>query len=40
MYPNPTGGDLNVDLTNYVGRAVSLEVYSLEGKLLQFNKID
>jgi hypothetical protein len=40
VYPNPTGGDLNVDLTSYFGRAVRLEVYSLEGKLLQFREID
>ncbi len=40
VYPNPTGGDLNVDLAQYVGRAVRLEVYSLEGKLLQFSELD
>jgi len=40
VYPNPTGGDLNVDLTSYFGRAVRLEVYSLEGKLLQFSELD
>ncbi len=40
VYPNPTGGELNVDLAQYVGRAVRLEVYSLEGKLLQFSELD
>jgi hypothetical protein len=40
IYPNPTGGELNVDLTQYIGRSVRLEVYSLEGKLLQFNEVD
>jgi hypothetical protein len=40
VYPNPTGGELNVDLTQYFGRSVRLEVYSLEGKLLQFNEVD
>jgi hypothetical protein len=40
VYPNPTGGDLNVDLTSYFGRAVRMEVYSLEGKLLQFSELD
>mgnify|MGYP002414118440 CR=1 FL=1 len=40
VFPNPTSGDLNVDLTHYVGRAVRIEVYSLEGKLLQFREID
>ncbi|MBX2929637.1 MAG: BspA family leucine-rich repeat surface protein [Saprospiraceae bacterium] len=39
-YPNPTSGELNVDLTHYVGRAVRLEVYSLEGKLLKFSEIE
>jgi hypothetical protein len=40
VYPNPTVGELNVDLTQYFGRSVRLEVYSLEGKLLQFNEVD
>ncbi len=40
VYPNPTSGDLNVDLTPYIGRNVRMEVYSLEGKLLEFSEID
>lgn len=40
VYPNPTGGELNVDLTQYIGRSVRIEVYSLEGKLLQFSELD
>jgi hypothetical protein len=41
MYiPNPTGGELNVDLTQYIGRSVRIETYSLEGKLLQFTELD
>jgi regulation of enolase protein 1 (concanavalin A-like superfamily) len=40
VYPNPTGGELNVDLTQYVGRDVRIEVYSIEGKLLQFREIE
>jgi regulation of enolase protein 1 (concanavalin A-like superfamily) len=40
VYPNPTSGELNVDLTQYMGRAVRLEVYSIEGQLLQFTEID
>jgi hypothetical protein len=40
VYPNPTGGELNVDLTQYIGRSVRLEVYSIDGKLLQFSEID
>ncbi|HRD83183.1 MAG TPA: T9SS type A sorting domain-containing protein, partial [Saprospiraceae bacterium] len=35
-----TGGELNVDLTQYVGRDVRIEVYSIEGKLLQFREIE
>ncbi len=40
VFPNPTSGVVNVNLTQYLGRAVRLEVYSLEGKLLQFSEID
>jgi len=40
VYPNPTSGELNVDLTRYLGRVVRLEVYNLEGKLLQFSEIN
>jgi hypothetical protein len=40
VYPNPTGGELNVDLTQYIGRAVRIETYSLEGRLLQFREIE
>jgi len=40
VYPNPTSGELNLDLTQYMGRAVRMEVYSLEGKLLRFSEID
>jgi surface protein len=40
VYPNPTSGELNVDLAQYVGRAVRLEVYSLTGQLLRFVEID
>jgi FtsP/CotA-like multicopper oxidase with cupredoxin domain len=39
-YPNPTSGELNLNLEQYAGRAVRLEVYSLDGKLLQFSEID
>jgi hypothetical protein len=31
VYRNPTGGELNVDLTQYIGRSVRLEIYSVEG---------
>jgi uncharacterized delta-60 repeat protein len=40
VYPNPTGGELNIDLTQYIGRSVRIEVYSIEGKLLQFSTMD
>jgi hypothetical protein len=39
-YPNPTSGELNVDLTQYIGREVRLEVYSLTGQLLRFVEIE
>jgi hypothetical protein len=40
VYPNPTSGELNLDLTQYIGRSVRIETYSLEGKLLQFTEIE
>jgi regulation of enolase protein 1 (concanavalin A-like superfamily) len=40
VYPNPTSGELNVDLAQYAGRAVRLEMYSLTGQLLRFTEID
>jgi regulation of enolase protein 1 (concanavalin A-like superfamily) len=39
-YPNPTTGELNVDLGQYIGRNVRVEVYSLTGQLLRFVEID
>ncbi|MBX2927129.1 MAG: T9SS type A sorting domain-containing protein [Saprospiraceae bacterium] len=39
-YPNPTSGELNVDLAQYLGRAVRVEVYSLTGQLLHFVEIE
>jgi hypothetical protein len=40
VYPNPTSGELNLDLRAYAGRPVRIEVYSIDGKLLQFSEID
>jgi hypothetical protein len=40
VFPNPTSGELNLDLTQYFGRSVRIETYSLEGKLLQFTELD
>jgi|GEM_PF-4201618 len=40
IFPNPTSGELNVDLTQYIGREVRIEVYSLESRLMQFSEVD
>lgn len=40
LYPNPTTGKISLDLTPYVGKQVSLELYTLQGKLLQTTKTD
>lgn len=40
VFPNPTSGELNVNLTQYTGRAVHLNVYSIEGLLLRSVKMD
>jgi hypothetical protein len=40
VYPNPTSGELNIDLTDYIGRSVRIELYSIEGKLLQFSEVE
>ncbi len=39
LFPNPSTGELNVDLPSYAGRAVRLEIYSLQGRLLHFAEI-
>ncbi|MBX2929630.1 MAG: S8 family serine peptidase [Saprospiraceae bacterium] len=39
-YPNPTSGELNVNLAQYLGRAVRVEVYGLTGQLLRFVEIE
>ncbi len=39
LFPNPSTGELNVDLPSYAGRAVRLEIYSLQGQLLHFVEI-
>ncbi|MBX2929639.1 MAG: T9SS type A sorting domain-containing protein [Saprospiraceae bacterium] len=39
-YPNPTSGELNVNLAQYTGRAVRVELYSLTGQLLRFVEIE
>lgn len=40
LFPNPTTGELKMNLTQYLGRSVRAEVYSIEGKLLKFMEID
>jgi surface protein len=40
VYPNPTNGALSLDLTDYIGRSVRIELYSIEGKLLQFSEVE
>jgi regulation of enolase protein 1 (concanavalin A-like superfamily) len=40
VYPNPTSGELNLDLTQYAGKPVRIELISLEGKLIKFVEID
>ncbi|MBX2928196.1 MAG: T9SS type A sorting domain-containing protein [Saprospiraceae bacterium] len=39
-YPNPTSGELNVNLAQYLGREVRVEVYSLTGQLLHLVEIE
>ncbi|MBX2929936.1 MAG: T9SS type A sorting domain-containing protein, partial [Saprospiraceae bacterium] len=40
VHPNPTSGELNVDLIQYLGREVRVELYSLTGQLLRFVEIE
>ncbi|MBK8705734.1 MAG: T9SS type A sorting domain-containing protein [Saprospiraceae bacterium] len=40
MYPSPTTGEVNIDMEDYLGRAVRIEVYSLLGQLVYFVEID
>jgi len=39
VYPNPTTGEMYIDLPSYAGRAVRLEIYNLQGQLLHFAEI-
>jgi regulation of enolase protein 1 (concanavalin A-like superfamily) len=40
VYPNPTSGELNIDMREYIGKNVQIELYSLEGKLMQLIQLD
>lgn len=35
IFPNPTTGELNLDLAQYLGKPLQIEVYNLQGLLLQ-----
>lgn len=40
IYPNPSKGQFNVDLTDYNGSEIEVEVRSLSGKLVYKNKLN
>ena len=40
LYPNPTSADVYLDLSQYLGRAVRVELYNLTGQLLQTRELD
>ena len=40
VFPNPTSGELTIDVSQYVGRAVRIELYSMQGQLLRFAEVD
>ena len=40
IYPNPTTGELNLDLSSYVNRAVRLELYDAQGKAVKVIEIE
>ncbi|MFM9950740.1 MAG: T9SS type A sorting domain-containing protein [Saprospiraceae bacterium] len=40
VFPNPTTGEINLGLSSYIGQAVQLEVYNLQGQLLQLKELD
>ncbi len=40
MFPNPTTGELHLDLSAYAGRPVRIELYSLQGQLLRFAELE
>lgn len=40
VFPNPSNGTLNIDLAQYAGRAVRLELFSAQGQLLKTVEID
>lgn len=40
VYPNPTTGEVNIDLTTYAGRAARIEVWNLFGQVMHYVDID
>ncbi len=40
VYPNPTYGELNINLREYSDRNAQLEIYSLEGKMPKIIRIE
>ena len=40
VFPNPSNGTLNIDLAQYAGREVRLELFSAQGQLLKTVEID
>lgn len=40
VYPNPTAGEVNLDLSAYTGRAVRLELYDVNGKAVKTEEIE
>ncbi|MBK8702681.1 MAG: T9SS type A sorting domain-containing protein [Saprospiraceae bacterium] len=40
VFPNPTSGELNVNLSEYEGKKISLEVLNLQGQVIHSQEID
>lgn len=40
VFPNPTNGELNIDLSQYAGRAVRLDLLNAQGQVLKTMEID
>ena len=40
VFPNPTTGEVTMDMSTYTGQAVRVEVYNMQGQLLQLKELD
>jgi len=40
VYPNPTTGEVNLDLSSYINRAVRLELYDAQGRAVKIVEIE